>query len=421
MLAVFTLFSTLLVSQIGTSFASDRPAAGGRVATGVTAGDPATDPNPAAAMAGSAAAARSGFTDVPPGYWDSSAINYVAGTKTWMRDYGSSTFKPANLESRELFAKAVVAAFDPNGTPDPHLKFGDVNSRDPYAPYVNIAVKNGWMFADGSDFHPSDPVTTLVVHHALIWALGLSDVVSGANKIHTTDGYVFKHGPTFGTRLIGAVIGLRYNHSDESMDVGPSSHLDRAEVAYSLNRAYVIDTSETWVKSEVESYKTIHLGPVPVAFRPVVEFAMRYVGYPYIYAGEWYMKSPAGYCCGAQPRGGFDCSGLMWWVLRLGDSLYNAAKFHPAYKGYVLNERSSNDMAHAIRAKARVPFDKAKAGNLLFYDSNHDGTIDHVDLFLGWGWSLDSGSNGVSITRVADEGSWYQDTFAWGRVLVPAS
>jgi cell wall-associated NlpC family hydrolase len=188
-----------------------------------------------------------------------------------------------------------------------------------------------------------------------------------------------------------------------------------------LDRAYVINTSQTWVKSEVQSYKTLHLGPVPVAFRPVVEYGMRYVGYPYIYAGEWFMKSPPGYCCGSQPRGGFDCSGLMWWVLRAGDSLYNAAKFHPAYKGYVLNERSSNDMAHAIPAKARVPFDEAKAGNLLFYDSNHDGTIDHVDLFLGWGWSLDSGSNGVTITRVADKGSWYQDSYAWGRVLVPAS
>jgi cell wall-associated NlpC family hydrolase len=188
-----------------------------------------------------------------------------------------------------------------------------------------------------------------------------------------------------------------------------------------VDRAYVIDTSQTWVKSEVQSYKTIHLGPVPVAFRPVVEFGMRYVGYPYIYAGEWFLKSPPGYCCGSQPRGGFDCSGLMWWVLRAGDSLYNAAKFHPAYKGYKLNERSSNDMARAIAVGARVPFNKAKAGNLLFYDSNHDGTIDHVDLFLGWGWSLDSGSNGVTITRVADKGSWYQDSYAWGRVLVPAS
>ncbi|HEY7282208.1 MAG TPA: NlpC/P60 family protein [Actinomycetota bacterium] len=421
LLALFSLIAMLVVSQAGATFASGRHSVPGGI--DVNGGDPATDPNPAASMAAASdGAGQSGtFSDVPAGFWDRSSIDYVAGTQRWMRDYGTSTFRPATLETRELFAKAVVSAFDPSGSTDPHLKFGDVNPRDPNAPYINVAVKNGWMVADGDDFHPTDPVTTLVVHRALIWALGLSDVVAGANKIHTTDGYVFKHGPTFGTRLIGAVLGLRYDHSENvALNVGPSSKLNRAEVAYSLYRAYVIDTSQTWEKNSVQIYKTIHLGPVPVAFRPVVEYGMRFVGYPYIYAGEWYMKSPPGYCCGSQPRGGFDCSGLMWWVLRAGDSLYNAARYHPAYKGYVLNERSSNDMSHAISKTARVPFDKAKAGNLLFYDSNHDGTIDHVDLFLGWGWALDSGSNGVTITRVADPGSWYQDSFAWGRVLAAA-
>ena len=71
--------------------------------------------------------------------------------------------------------------------------------------------------------------------------------------------------------------------------------------------------------------------------------------------------------------------------------------------------------------KDRLTFDEVKAGDLLFYDSNSDGTIDHVDLDLGWGWALDSGSNGVTITNVGDKDSWYQHVFAWGRRLVPAS
>jgi cell wall-associated NlpC family hydrolase len=144
------------------------------------------------------------------------------------------------------------------------------------------------------------------------------------------------------------------------------------------------------------------------------------VGFPYIYAGEWNVKSPPGYCCGFQPRGGFDCSGLMWWLLRQGDSLYNAAKHHPAYPGYILNQRSSNDMSKAIPASSRLNWDQVRAGDLLFYDSNHDGTIDHVDLDIGWGWALDSGSDGVTITQVGESGSWYQRVFTWGRTLVPA-
>jgi len=424
LLAVFALLSVVFASQIQAAFASDtRPRKPGPI--GVNDGDQATDPNPADTTqppTGSGGGRTSSqFSDVPSGFWAGSAINTVAGSHTWMRDYGTKTFRPADMESRDRFAKAVVQAFDPDGKPDPSIKFTDVDPDSPYATYINVAVKNEWMLPIGKNmFGPGRDVTTLMVHRALVWALGLADVVAGANQFHTTDGYTFKHGPTFGTRLIGAVLGLRYNHSDESLDVGPGSHLNRAEVAWSLYRAVVIQTNESWRLQDVQMYKTFHLGPVPAAFRPVVEFGMRFVGFPYVYAGEWNVKSPPGYCCGYQPRGGFDCSGLMWWVLRQGDSLYNAARYHPAYKGYVLNERSSNDMSKAIPAKNRLPWDDVKAGDLLFYDSNHDGTIDHVDLDLGWGWALDSGSYGVTITKVGEPGSWYQNVFTWGRRPVPA-
>ena len=425
---MFTLLGMLCVSQLATAHASPQSHSTqtNLSAIKVLDGDQATDPNPADAAQSpsgiaAAAATSTSFSDVPAGFWAGSAINTVAGSNTWMRDYGTKTFKPGNLETRELWAKAVVQAFDPNGKPDPNLHFADVDPNDPNATYINVAVSNQWMLPFGKNFHPTDPVTTLMVHRALIWALGLSDVVAGANKFHTTDGYMFHHGPTFGTRLIGAVLGLRYNHSDESMDVGPASQLNRAEAAWSLYRAYVINTSETWRKTDVQKYRTFHVGPVPAAFRPVIEFGMKFVGFPYIYAGEWNVKSPPGYCCGFQPRGGFDCSGLMWWVLRHGDSLYDAAKYHPNYPGYILNERSSNDMAHAIPSKSRLTWDQVRAGDLLFYDSDGNGTIDHVDLDIGWGWALDSGSNGVTIAQVGEKGSWYQRVFAWGRTPVPAS
>ena len=110
----------------------------------------------------------------------------------------------------------------------------------------------------------------------------------------------------------------------------------------------------------------------------------------------------------------------MWWLLRQGDSLYDAAQYHPAYPGFILNERSSNDMSKAIPAKSRLTWDQVKAGDLLFYDSDGNGTIDHVDLDIGWGWALDSGSNGVTIAQVGESGSWYQRVFAWGRTPVPA-
>src|SRR3954454_20985788 len=250
LLAVFTLLSVVFVSQIQTSFASEqhRPSNPGPIH--VTDGDQATDPNPADTTQpppASGGRTSTQFTDVPSGFWAGSAINTVAGSHTWMRDHGTRTFHPGDLETRELFAKAVVQAVDPSGDPAPSIKFTDVDPDDPNATYINVAVKNEWMLPIGKNlFGPGRSVTTLMVHRALVWALGLSDVVAGANKFHTTDGYVFKHGATFGTRLIGAVLGLRYNLSDESLDVGPGSKLNRAEVAWSLYRAVVIQTNESW-------------------------------------------------------------------------------------------------------------------------------------------------------------------------------
>ncbi len=416
--AVLALFAILIAVPTVPALAGG---GSGSIFVDVNGGDLAVDPSVAVTTVppgGSRTSSTASWSDVPSGYWAKTAIDTVAGSHTWMRDFGTTTFKPQNLESRRLFAKAVVTAFAPGEKPDPDIRFSDVDSSDPYFQYMNVSVKKGWITPSGDKFLPSNPIGMIQVHRALVWALGLSNVVAGANQMHTTDGYRFKHGSTFGTRLIGAVLGLRYNHSDESLDVGPGDVLNRAEVAWSLYRAYVINTSETWRKSQVQVYANIHLGPVSAAFHQVVEFGMRYVGFPYIYAGEWNTKSPPGYCCGYQPRGGFDCSGLMWWVLRQGDSLYDNTAVRK-YPGYILNQRSSNDMAKAIPVSQRLKWEDVKAGNLLFYDSNHDGTIDHVNLNLGWGWALDSGSNGVTIVRLPN--SWYQDVFAWGRKLVPAS
>ena len=43
--------------------------------------------------------------------------------------------------------------------------------------------------------------------------------------------------PNFGALVLGMRLGLRYNSSDESQDVGPTTPLSRAQVAYSLYRA----------------------------------------------------------------------------------------------------------------------------------------------------------------------------------------
>jgi cell wall-associated NlpC family hydrolase len=63
-------------------------------------------------------------------------------------------------------------------------------------------------------------------------------------------------------------------------------------------------------------------------------------------------------------------------------------------------------------------FDELKAGDLVFYDGNDDGTVDHVDTYIGNGWALDSGSSNAGVTITYIPGSWYEDHFVKGRRIL---
>jgi len=247
------------------------------------------------------------------------AIDLVAGANEWMRDFrpaadGSYTFMPERVETRRLFARAAVRAFAPDAVPDPELRFRDLPREDRFFPYANIAVSQGWIEADAEgDFLPQEPVTPRSVHRALVLALGMGDLAAGADALHLRDGTEVPTPEGFGTLLIGMKLGLRYNHGDETLDVGPDSPLSRAEVAWSLFRAA---TTPEWMHDSLAPYATMELPNLGARMQAVVSFAVRYVGYPYVWGGEWYEPGPAGYCCGYQPVGGFDCSGLAWWVMK---------------------------------------------------------------------------------------------------------
>jgi hypothetical protein len=335
-----------------------------------------------------------------------------------MNDYGSSHFKPGVVETRKYLAHAMVLAFAPDVHIDPTITFKDMAPTDPFYPFANVAVKQHWIPRMDGSFLPNEPVTMTDVHKALVRALGLWDMASGVDRIHTTDGYTFKHQKNLGALELGMLLGLRYNHDDESLDVRPSQALTRAETAWSLSRAYLVTGEESWRISalEADGMANIHLGPISPELRKVVEFGLRYVGYPYVYAGEWYQPTPDGYCCGAQPQGGFDCSGLTWWLMKAPSGTYDNVKMR-GYEGWSLPQRSSADMASMGK---KLAYKDLRAGDLMFYSGAGNGHVDHVDTYLGFGWALDSsnGVGGVTVLRVSD--GWYRDHFVHGRRIVKA-
>jgi cell wall-associated NlpC family hydrolase len=59
-------------------------------------------------------------------------------------------------------------------------------------------------------------------------------------------------------------------------------------------------------------------------------------------------------------------------------------------------------------------------GDLMFYDGNGDHVVDHVDVYIGNGFSLDSSSSPAGVTIMPVGSGWYRDHYVHGRRIVPA-
>jgi cell wall-associated NlpC family hydrolase len=364
------------------------------------------------------AAAGITWSDVEAPYtWARRAIDWVGATNSWMRDYatrddGTTPFKPGALESRKLFARAIVAAFAPEASPDPSIVFSDLDATSPFYPAANVAVQRGWIrpMRDGT-FAPERAATTNVVHRALVRAVGLGPTARDVDRLHTADGHAFATPNGFGTLLLGMRLGLRYNNKvDESQDVGPRTRLNRAQVAYSLYRA---TTLPAWVVPWLaDQYEAMELPKLGRNARRIVQWGIRYVGYPYVWGGEWGLASPVPSAFGSQPIPGFDCSGITWWVMKQDGGAWQVAPPRP-YRGWALPQRTSRDMA--TMAPRRIRYRGLQPGDLMFYDGDGDGTVDHVDVYVGGGWAIDSSSSVGGVTFMWVGSGWYRDHFKFGR------
>jgi cell wall-associated NlpC family hydrolase len=373
----------------------------------------------AAATVLTATPASAAFTDVPAKYWAAPAIHQVALERVWLQDYGTAVFHPEELLARRHLARAAVLAFAPSDPVDPSITFTDLPSSDPGYRFANVAVKRGWMSAPGGQFVPAGTVTKLDLDRALVRALGLTAEIAGLDAIRTANGAPLQHPDGFAELILAPALGLHYNHptSAEIRELLPSTAARRADAAYALWRAW--SAQGTYRISALARYRSIVLPAMTPTRRRVVEFALAYAGYPYVYAGEWHTKTPRRYCCGGQPQGGFDCSGFAWWVLKKpGDGYDNTAI--RSYAGWRFGERASQRMAQAT--KTRLTLRQTRPTDLLLFDG--DGGkgwrgVDHVGLSMGGGWMIhsSSGRDGVSIDWVRQ--GWYRDHFVWGRRVVP--
>lgn len=363
------------------------------------------------------------WTDLgPDDMWAKAAINHVAGRYGWMRDIGPDPdgnwrFMPDKFQTRKRWARALVRAFAPDAEPDPSVTFSDVNPGDPFHRWAAIAVQRGWMARGAArNFEPDDVVTTRSVNGSLVRALGLRSTAFALDRLATADGYRFDTPRFFGVNLLAMRLGLRFNNKvDEAQDVTPSSRLRRKQVAWSLYRA---TTLEDWVVPYLEAqYAGMVLPRMSAARRSIVDWGVRFVGYPYIWAGEWGFETTPPSVFGGQPGPGFDCSGISWWALRADDGLYWEISPPRPHEGWPLPQRTSSEMSRMT--KTRLRYVDLLPGDLMFYDGDRDGTVDHVDVYVGNGWSLDSSSSVGGVTLMWVETGWYRQHFVHGRRVLP--
>jgi hypothetical protein len=355
------------------------------------------------------------YSDVPSGHWARGAIGWITdvgplGRKV-LDDYGS-TFKPERAITRRQLARALVIASGHQDDTVTPVDIPDVvPGIDPDYWDIQIAVSLGLMAATGDGFHPDATVPASKAEAAIVRMIKLiqSDDDWGLITALRPGTWEPASGwkPKVPARLPYVVAArhllLRFNHpyGNEEQEVLPGQAIDRAEVAYMLREALTLNE---WEVDGLAAYKDITLPALSTRQRQVLGFAMKYVGYPYVFCGEYPTKdSPYGY----QESGGFDCSGFVWWVL----------KIHFKYPISV-NERGASDMARS--AKPRISRSSLKPGDIMFWGPNGPdsaaGTIYHAGIYMGRGWFIHStgSSDGVTIASL-NESTYWRTYFAWGR------
>lgn len=262
---------------------------------------------------------------------------------------------------------------------------------------------------------PADParlVTMSELDAQLVAALGLSPA---ARRIRIA-ARAAELTPTsrLGTETIARILGLRLNHPQGSDDLEllPSQPATRAEAAYSLARAVSLTPGQiTWLDQLSQTFSVPELSTWQ---RTVLERALRFVGYPYVWAGTsettqriWSSTAPGGW---ATAPGGFDCSGFVWRV-------YKTRPFPGApLLGDILKGRTTYAMSGEVKKPARIGIEALEPGDVIFFGAHGPQStpleVGHTGVYVGNGWFVHSSGAGVTLRPLQ---GWYTTTFAWAR------
>ena len=217
----------------------------------------------------------------------------------------------------------------------------------------------------------------------------------------------------FGTETVARLLGLRVNHpaAQDDLELGPESVATRAEAAFSAARILGLHDrrrstrSPTWPRPSA---------PTPLAGlqRSVLQTAVSFVGYPYVWGGTSELpQDPFG--TGTAGPGRLRLLGLRLARLQA-----------PGLRRRRPRCRTSSSGRTTYAMSGEVPLaqaDPAGAGSSPATSSSSarpaprskPAQINHMGIYLGGGWFIQSSDQGVALAPLTSD--WYGQRFAWGR------
>jgi cell wall-associated NlpC family hydrolase len=217
-----------------------------------------------------------------------------------------------------------------------------------------------------------------------------------------------------GTETVARLLGLRLNHplGSDDLELLPSQPATRAEAAYSFARALKVTPDRlASLDQESQTFSLPVLGDWQVA---VLGRALRFVGYPYVWAGTsekpqklWSATAPDGW---VTAPGGFDCSGFVWRI-------YKTKPFVGApFLGDILKGRTTYAMSGEVKRPDRIGVAGLQPGDVIFFGSkgalSTPADVGHMGVYVGNGWFVHSSAAGVTLQPLQ---GWYATSFAWAR------
>ena len=369
------------------------------------------------ALAPQAARAQT-YTDVSDKHWCRGKIDWVtnqgpAGSKL-LDDHGQQ-FRPDREITRGQLASALVIASGHHGDTIDPVDIADVPPSHPRYHDIQVALKLKLMSGFEDGFHPGVEAKAWQVDRAVMRMLRRMNPADDFSMLtalapgswRPVSGWKTGAPRYFPSQVAVRYLGLHYNHpyGQEGQEVSPRQTIDRDEVAYVFYTALHLSA---WQIDSLTKFKSVTFPRMTARQKTIVSYAFKYIGYPYVYAGEYPTKdSPYG----AQAHGGFDCSGFVWYVLKM-------------HFGYRINERVAADMA--ATARPRITRAKLVPGDMIFWGPNGPqskaSSIYHAGMYLGRGWFIHStgSADGVSLASLNWDGWSWKSDFAWGRRVLKA-